>query len=92
MALVPTFELGCQLPRDRVFVHETREKSLTEEPHERLAVPALEALEGAIWGEAAVGHENVPVAIPLQEVTRGGDRDDDPRPDVGSELPAYVLG
>ena len=54
--------------------------------------PAFEALEGAVWGEAAVGSEKVSVWMPLQETSRRRDGEDDPRPDVCPELAAQVLG
>ncbi len=73
------------------LVHQTREKSLAEESHERLPVPVIEALECAIWGKATVGHENVTVAIPLQEISSRRDADHDSRADVRAKLPARVL-
>jgi len=75
-----------------VFVHQTCEKSLAEEAHERLAVPAIEALEAAICTEATIGSENLSVWMPLQEISSRRDGDHNPRPGVGAELPTGVLG
>jgi len=88
----PGHELGCQLPRDGVFVHQPREESLAEQAHQGFAVPALEALEGAVWEEAAISSENVPVWMPLQHVSGRCDRDHGTWADVRPELPPHILG
>jgi len=66
--------------------------SLAEQPHQGLAVPGLEVLEGAVFPETAVGNEEVSVWISLQEISSRRDGDHDSRPDVRPELPAHVLG
>ena len=87
----PSHELRDQLLRDGVFLDEPRQEPLAEVPHQRLSVPCREGVERSVVRECAVGHENVKVDMPLQKVAARGDRDHDPGPCVGSDLPPHVL-
>jgi len=48
----------------------------------RALSPLGQGMPRAVWGSAAVGGDQVQVGMPLQEVSGGGERDDDPRPRV----------
>jgi hypothetical protein len=58
----------------------------------RFALYRPQRLKRTIVRERAVGHEKVTMRMPLQKVTRAGDRDHDARPRVRSDLSSHVLG
>jgi hypothetical protein len=85
-------ELGLELSGDGGLGHQTVEKSLTEQPHQRLAVPLLERMKGPVGGEAAVSDRHMEVWMPRDQIPGGGNGDHDSGPCVFAELPAHVLG
>jgi hypothetical protein len=76
----PGEQLLDQLLGDRPLVEETAEQALAEQLHQPLGVPLPRRVPRAVGASAAVGGDQVQVRMPLQEISRGGDRDDDPRP------------
>ena len=71
---------------------ETGEQALAEQLHHRVSVPRLERVKRAIVREGAVGHKDVSMRMPLQEVAARGDRHDDAGPSVRSHPYPHVLG
>ena len=71
---------------------EASQQALTEQLHDRFAVPGLEGVEAVVAGERPVAQEEVSMWMPLDQVPGGGDRDDDAGSSVGSEVPSHVLG
>jgi len=65
-------------------IEEAGEDSLAEKAHQERGVPFRQGEEAAVRGEAAVGCEQVEMGVPLQEVSRGGDRDDEAGTQVAS--------
>jgi hypothetical protein len=88
----PADELPREILRDRVPLDEAGEQALAEQPHHRFTVPALEGVKGAVVGESPVGQQEVCVGMPLDQVSGGGDGDDDTRPAVLAESSPDVLG
>jgi len=58
---------------------ETGQQALAEQLHHRVSVPRLERVKRAIVREGALGHEDVPMRMPLQEVAARGDAWKSPR-------------
>ena len=85
-------EPPSEILRDRVALDEASQKTLAEQLHHRVTVPRRERVKRAIVREGTVGHEDVSMRMPLQKVTRAGDRDHDARPRVRSDLSPHVLG
>jgi hypothetical protein len=85
-------ELPREVLRDRVPLDEAGEQALAEQLHHRFSVPALEGVKGAVFGESPVGQQEMRVGMPLDQVSGGGDGDDDSGPSVRTELLAHVLG
>jgi hypothetical protein len=71
---------------------ETGQQALAEQLHHRVSVPRLERVKRAIVREGALGHEDVSMRMPLQEVAARGDRHDDAGPSVRSHPYPHVLG
>jgi hypothetical protein len=88
----PGDELARELLRDRVALDETGEQALAEQLHDGMGVPALQGVEGAVSGEASIRGQQVSVRVPLGQIPRGRDGDDDSRPAVLAEPSADVLG
>ena len=74
------------------MLDEASQEALTEQFHDRFAVPGLEGVEAAVVGEGPVAQEEVSMWMPLDQVPGGGDRDDEAGPSVGSEVSSHVLG
>jgi hypothetical protein len=89
--MLPSEELASKVLRDRVTLDESGEQAFAEEPHHRIAVPDREGLKSAILGKATVGQEEVSVRMPLDQISGGGNGDDDAGPSVRAELSAHVL-
>jgi hypothetical protein len=88
----PAEELVDQPFGDGVVLDKAGEKALAEQLHDRVRVPCLEWMKGAVLRERSVGHEDVTVGMPLQEVAAGGDGDHDAGPRVRSNLCSQLLG
>jgi hypothetical protein len=73
----PGEQLPDELLGDGVAVEESSEDALAEQAHQERGVPSGQADEGAVCGEAAAGGEQVQVGVPLQEVSGGGDGNDE---------------
>src|SRR6266581_7857992 len=90
--MAPREELPAEILRDRVALDEASQKTLAEQLHHRVTVPRRERVKRATVREGTVGHEDVSMRMPLQKVTRAGDRDHDARARVRSDLSPHVLG
>jgi hypothetical protein len=88
----PGDELAREVLRNRVPLDEAGEQALTEQLHRLFSVPALEGVKGAVVGESPVGQQEVCVWMPLDQVSGGGNGDDDTRPAVLAESSPDVLG
>ena len=88
----PGDELAREILRDRVPLDKAGEQALTEQLHHRFRVPVLEGVKGAVVGESPIGEEKVSVGMPLDQVSGGGDGDDDAGPAVWTESCPDVLG
>jgi len=71
---------SCEMARLSSRLPSSRSR---KQRHEPCAVPSWQRMPRAIWRSAAVGGDRVQVRMPLQEISRAGDRDDDPGPRVG---------
>jgi hypothetical protein len=87
----PAEQLLDELGGDGMAIEEAGEDSLPEEAHQERGVPLRQGEEAAIRGEAAVGGDQVEMGVPLQEVPRGGDRDDEAGAEVASGRTADEL-
>ena len=74
----PGEQLPDQLLRDRALVEQDAEQPFAEQPHQPLGVPLGRRVPRAVGTAAAVGGDQVQMRMPLQEVSRGGDRHHDP--------------
>ena len=90
--MLPSDELAREILRDRLPLDETGEQALTEQLHHRFRVPVLEGVKGAVVGESPIGEEKVSVGMPLDQVSGGGDGDDDTGPAVWAVSPPDILG
>ena len=69
-------------------LEEAGEQLLAEQMHQQRGVRFRQREEATVRGEAAVGSEQVEVRMPLQEISSGGDGDDETGPDVSSRRAA----
>jgi hypothetical protein len=88
----PGNELARELLRDRVALDEAGEQPFTAQLHHRFRVPAFQGVKGAVAGESPVGHEKVSMGMPLDQVSGGGDGDDDTGLAVWAKPFSDVLG
>jgi hypothetical protein len=51
-----------------VLLDQPRQEPFAEEPRQDLAVPTIQRPKGIVFGEAAVGHQQVAMAMPLEEI------------------------
>jgi hypothetical protein len=79
----PGEQLLDQLLGDGALVEEASEQPFAKQRHEPHAVPLRQGMPRRIGRSAGVGGDEVQVRMPLQEISRGGDRDHYPGPRVG---------
>jgi hypothetical protein len=72
-------------------IEEPGEESPAEQAHQEGGVPLGQADEGTTCGKAAVAGEDVQVGVPLQEISCGGEGDDQAGAEVHSGLTADEL-
>jgi hypothetical protein len=84
----PGEEFADELLGDGMALEEAGEQLLAEQMHQQRGVRFRQREEATVRGEAAVGSERMEVRMPLQEISSGGDGDDETGADVSSRRAA----